>query len=1381
MTAEVFLSYRGADRALARRLERRLRSRWGSRVFLDGTGIMPGISWEKQLDEALRQARVVAALIGPGWALQPDTDAVDWVRTELVTAIGRGVPVLPILIGDPEPLRKKLQQLPEAFGLQAVQVSSDLTGLDVQQIVRALESLGAFSRSSVTSLGSRRRELIPPAAQNRLAEAIGSGRSVLVEGSPGSGRSGMLTGLRRQGMFRPVAPPSFAGALAGGANMHRSAEPALRQQPVLVASYGLDPVDGTRRTHALIASWLSSLGTTIRGLPSAVQREQLGAKLVHAVLERGPDLISRRVVQAGDLVKLSKDNDSAKILEASRRGMDRWAPYPPHRLVNQARGVLEAFVEKTGVGLLLIADDFDEVDGNSRALVADLLTDPVEGLQLVLSASPPRDPARRYSQLLRIEATEADGWDGVSEPEPGTLDLIELDDEELWGRDGATLRTWLAVEHVELDAQLLEAIQGPNPARSLALLWYLADEGYVIEEPERVVGRTPNQPDVDGGRARWKLSVPPDALPRPSAETLFDHLVAVNIPGYLQPVLEAGALCGRSFDFDIAARAAVALRPDTLGGESSGDWEARRDRAWAALSTLDSDAVVVECAQRGEHRTVVFSQGDLATYLRGRLSQDDRNRLRGHLAEAYEEALAVVPADEIDERFLLSSEAATHWQRAGDLRRAADAHRRAAYVAEQGLAYREAQDSYRSSIRLLTQLIADSDDPTGDIDAVVRENEDYLVLGNSLYRLGQMVRLSGQWPKDRAPDTYFETALRHVGKLRNAPRASTSGVRASDGGAPERVPLPDRLRHNYRLAQALAGYIYLELATWYETTDPARARQYLFETLRHAEGARGEGSSRWLLASASARLAEQLAEEAIEVADDVGDVGERCKNLAVEAMFHIERVIGLQAISDEEERDLAEPRATARKVQGRLFQHLHLEPAMAMWSFRVMNRPMAGMRAAADLSTDKALGDFLLSVAPLGTGPELREAVTLLEGYLTWATESGMGQLSPPVLRSLVIAELVANAGRVTARAEELLSLARRRANEEERRRLGLLAVALAALDPVDDPARAPAASGPEAVRDAVAAAHAFGGPEAVWVAVYRACLTVCPRLAGRVQRAAEDDLGAPLFAPVSELANATARAAVYLERFDRMPSLAPTVDRTAERLAECRLPTPIWEHSKRTAAQCAALLEVHGAAVAEEEPVGLETIGRDLALASLVHDWYRGIDAARMLTLAGEWGLQVSGSEWANPLLLHGALAAHVLAQQYEAGVVLGQERWQRIESMLRRHTVGRKDAPAVERLFVLADALARDPEPDTPGALAPTAEWRELAMQPGQLAAAYDCLIRSKASRVRANGRMVDPSSTWVFDVEPTVDADVDLRTEDRALPVLARSALATAEGAD
>ena len=72
MSADIFISYRGADRVLARKLENRLRSRWGSRVFRDETGVTSGRQWAKELTDAMQEARVIIALIGPGWQISSD-------------------------------------------------------------------------------------------------------------------------------------------------------------------------------------------------------------------------------------------------------------------------------------------------------------------------------------------------------------------------------------------------------------------------------------------------------------------------------------------------------------------------------------------------------------------------------------------------------------------------------------------------------------------------------------------------------------------------------------------------------------------------------------------------------------------------------------------------------------------------------------------------------------------------------------------------------------------------------------------------------------------------------------------------------------------------------------------------------------------------------------------------------------------------------------------------------------------------------------------------------------------------------------------------------------------------------------------------------------
>jgi hypothetical protein len=116
---DVFINYRAADiRGYAALLHMELGRRFGSnRVFLDSVSIPAGADFVEALLAAVRTARVLLAVIGPGWLTMSDAagrrrldDPQDWVRRELAEAFRAGVRVVPVLIDDAELPRE--EQLP---------------------------------------------------------------------------------------------------------------------------------------------------------------------------------------------------------------------------------------------------------------------------------------------------------------------------------------------------------------------------------------------------------------------------------------------------------------------------------------------------------------------------------------------------------------------------------------------------------------------------------------------------------------------------------------------------------------------------------------------------------------------------------------------------------------------------------------------------------------------------------------------------------------------------------------------------------------------------------------------------------------------------------------------------------------------------------------------------------------------------------------------------------------------------------------------------------------------------------------------------------------------------------------------------------------------
>lgn len=105
---KIFVSYRREDSAAyAGRLYDRLATRFGvDSVFMDVDSIHPGQDFQDALDLMLRSCDAVLVVVGKGWlsatgggrARRLD-EPNDFVRAEIKTALQRGIPVVPILVG----------------------------------------------------------------------------------------------------------------------------------------------------------------------------------------------------------------------------------------------------------------------------------------------------------------------------------------------------------------------------------------------------------------------------------------------------------------------------------------------------------------------------------------------------------------------------------------------------------------------------------------------------------------------------------------------------------------------------------------------------------------------------------------------------------------------------------------------------------------------------------------------------------------------------------------------------------------------------------------------------------------------------------------------------------------------------------------------------------------------------------------------------------------------------------------------------------------------------------------------------------------------------------------------------------------------------------
>src|SRR5262245_2095598 len=107
MPPRIFISYRRDDAAGdAGRLADHLHRRFGKdRVFLDIDTIDPGTDFVRVLHDSLQETAAVLVVIGPRWTSVRNADgsprlesASDFVRLEVEAALGRSIPVVPVLV-----------------------------------------------------------------------------------------------------------------------------------------------------------------------------------------------------------------------------------------------------------------------------------------------------------------------------------------------------------------------------------------------------------------------------------------------------------------------------------------------------------------------------------------------------------------------------------------------------------------------------------------------------------------------------------------------------------------------------------------------------------------------------------------------------------------------------------------------------------------------------------------------------------------------------------------------------------------------------------------------------------------------------------------------------------------------------------------------------------------------------------------------------------------------------------------------------------------------------------------------------------------------------------------------------------------------------------
>jgi hypothetical protein len=175
----VFLSYRRGDvGGHAGRLHDALVRHLGSKnVFQDVDSIPLGQDFTQVINRQLDDCDAVLAVIGPGW-LTASTDAGtrrlqqpdDYVRLELASALRRGIPVVPVLVGGAglPPSDELPPELSELARRQSVTLRDESWHAEVNDLARSLRGEPAVPTR-------HRRRLIAGVAALAIAAAAGAG------------------------------------------------------------------------------------------------------------------------------------------------------------------------------------------------------------------------------------------------------------------------------------------------------------------------------------------------------------------------------------------------------------------------------------------------------------------------------------------------------------------------------------------------------------------------------------------------------------------------------------------------------------------------------------------------------------------------------------------------------------------------------------------------------------------------------------------------------------------------------------------------------------------------------------------------------------------------------------------------------------------------------------------------------------------------------------------------------------------------------------------------------------------------------------------------------------------------------------------------------
>lgn len=190
--------------------------------------------------------------------------------------------------------------------------------------------------------------------------------------------------------------------------------------------------------------------------------------------------------------------------------------------------------------------------------------------------------------------------------------------------------------------------------------------------------------------------------------------------------------------------------------------------------------------------------------------------------------------------------------------------------------------------------------------------------------------------------------------------------------------------------------------------EQAKAIDGMLDALHHADRAADEGQGRWLVGAATARYADLLTDAAIDAHDD--GLERRCDILSNDALFNIERVLGLAGSTPEDTTAIEQAKRWARATQLRIYQHVHDDPDAVEALVRLHSTPFTRSPLADVLSA--RLTSAMIDLSEL-TGADRSRCDRLHDEFDRIVAESdelGLSRLVPRAAYGRALVECIIGA-----------------------------------------------------------------------------------------------------------------------------------------------------------------------------------------------------------------------------------------------------------------------------------------------------------------------------------------------------------------------------------